>query len=274
MVKKKLCGASHEANQPKANSPEIFSLSSSTYKSPQLIFQQNNTQPTFALLLIRNGVSVASELAAILIYNMGKREELKSELKEIWHVLILSKQCFNYTLYFHKPDTQEELEYLNYSRDFRFIRHILWRMTVIELSKIFSKSKRRDKFNFVNLINKLRKNGYYSCLDFPSDILDRWVSDLNIHSNIIERLLTLRDKYYAHSDNLNEPLDIIILFDEIKELILLLENLITDINKIVFQTASRFEPLDNILIDFDLIKILSRDKKRKIEKLITGADST
>ena len=88
---------------------------------------------------------------------MDKKVEIKNDIWNIWQILITAKDSFQYSFYLHKPDTEEEQDYLNHSPDFIFIRHILWRMCIIELSKLFSNSKDRDRFNIFHFIKKLNK---------------------------------------------------------------------------------------------------------------------
>jgi hypothetical protein len=56
---------------------------------------------------------------------MPNKDEIKESIWAIWKISILAKKCLKYSIYLHKPETKDELDYLNYSRDFHFIRHIV-----------------------------------------------------------------------------------------------------------------------------------------------------
>ena len=83
---------------------------------------------------------------------MTKVEELKKETWRIVEIYLSAKENFNYCHYLHEPDTREEAEYLKVDRDLRFIRHSLWRLSIIELAKLFSDRKSTHKFNLLHFV--------------------------------------------------------------------------------------------------------------------------
>lgn len=68
---------------------------------------------------------------------MTKKQELNKELTQVWLILVAAKESFNYCYYMYKPKSDEELSYINDSKDFCYIRFLLWRVTIIELAKLF-----------------------------------------------------------------------------------------------------------------------------------------
>ena len=87
---------------------------------------------------------------------MSKKEELKENILSIWKILNNCKESFLFCKYLYVPETQNEKEYIENSRYFKYIRHILWRNSVIELSKLFSTSRNRDKYNISHFIKKIK----------------------------------------------------------------------------------------------------------------------
>lgn len=137
----------------------------------------------------------------VLVFKMAlKKDEIKQEIWGIWEILILARECFEYSNYLYNPDTKEEKEYLTYSEDFDFIRHILWRMTIIELSKLFSGSRKRDRFEIKTFIAKLKKSGQFSEAGISEATINKWETELLDSNKTVKNILTLRDKIYAHSD--------------------------------------------------------------------------
>lgn len=112
-----------------------------------------------------------------------KKEKLKKNIRSIWEILTISKECFEYAFYFHKPETDDESEYLNKSRDFKFIRHILWRMTIIELSKLFRNSKNSDRHNLNHFINQLKRNQYFGDIGVLEEKIQNWEKVLQDNQN-------------------------------------------------------------------------------------------
>jgi hypothetical protein len=187
----------------------------------------------------------------------------------IWQIFIVCNECYDYAHYFHEPNTTKEIIYIERSKDFRFFRQILWQMTIIELSKLFCSSSQRDRYNLFHLINRLEKNAYYGKLSFDTQTLSKWKIILNKNQGLIENILILRDKFYAHSDPQNEKYSgRIITFKEIKGLLLFVEEVIKEIYHQIFHSEAH---IDNLFFDknnFDLINLLIGEKSRKIDELI------
>ena len=166
---------------------------------------------------------------------MTKKEEIKENILSIWKILNNCKESFQFCKYLHVPETQNEKEYIENSRYFKYIRHILWRNSVIELSKLFSTSKNRDKYNITHFIKKLKPQGHFKIFKIDIYKIYDWESTFATNNVIIEDLLILRDKVYAHTDvlNANESLNGLT-FQEMEILIELVEDLIREIYRSVF----------------------------------------
>lgn len=80
-----------------------------------------------------------------------------------------------------------------------FIRLALWRLTVIELCKLFSDSE-NQKYNLQKLLRKIAKDNKYKDLNFDNDILKQYQENLNGFADSIDEIKRLRDKLYAHTD--------------------------------------------------------------------------
>lgn len=194
-----------------------------------------------------------------------KKQELKDNILRIWEILTISKECFGYAFYFHKPETEDESEYLHKSKDFIFIRHVLWRMTIIELSKLFSNSKNRDKYNLFHFINKLKRNQYFGDIGILNEKILHWEIILTDNQNLVDDILVLRDKVYAHTDPKNKHLKLLdISFQEIEILIKLSEEIIIEIYSVAFDADVRFRPVYFNKERFNLIKILAEEKRNRV----------
>lgn len=193
-----------------------------------------------------------------------KKEKLKKNIRSIWEILTISKECFEYAFYFHKPETDDESEYLNKSRDFKFIRHILWRMTIIELSKLFRNSKNSDRHNLNHFINQLKRNQYFGDIGVLEEKIQNWEKVLQDNQKLITNILTLRDNVYAHTDLKKVDFKLInISFQEIEILINLSEEIIKEIYSVAFDSDVRFRAIYFNKDRFDLIKILAEEKKNR-----------
>lgn len=197
------------------------------------------------------------------------KDEIKQEIWGIWEILILARECFAYSNYFYNPDTKEESEYLSFSQDFDFIRHVLWRMTIIELSKLFSSSSKRDRFNLSHFISKLKKSGQFSKAGIKDLTIDNWETELSNNKRTISDILTLRDKMYAHSDFKKDDYNTVqITFQEVEKLINIIENLIKEIHLTVLGADTEMATIIFDKQNFNIIKILADEKRKAIETIL------
>ena len=200
---------------------------------------------------------------------MDRKSELKNEISNIWEIFINANECFHYSFYLHKPDTQDEFDYLNKSNDLQYIRHVMWRMSIIELSKLFSGSKTRDRYNIQHLIGKLRKDGNFGNIGISDETLNKWETEIEKNKEIINSILILRDKIYAHTDSdktkyLNTDLS----FKQIEFLLKIVEVIIRDIHSSVFDA---YADVETVVFDrerFNIVKILAKAEKNRIQRLL------
>jgi hypothetical protein len=198
---------------------------------------------------------------------MEKKEILRVEVSKIWKIFIICKECFDYSYYLYKPETKEEFDYLQKSRDFEFIRQIMWRMSIIELSKLFSSSSKRDRYNLYHLINRFKEPGNYSDISVDKTTLGLWESQLSKNQIVIDKILTLRDKLYAHTDSDSETFRAMsISFEEVKGLLQIIEDVIKQIYQQVFESEAMVENLFFEKTRFKVIKILCEEEKRKLSE--------
>jgi AbiU2 len=200
---------------------------------------------------------------------MPTKEELKENIWSIWKILILAKECHQFSFYLYQPKTSEEAAYINNSRHLQFIRHILWRNTAIELSKLFNKSQRRDKFNIFHFINKLRHDQYFGQFKINPKKISEWENKLESNKHNIDLILKLRDKVYGHTD-LKEPnkeLDIPT-FEETKILIEIVESIIQEIFSTAFDSHATMETPIFDRNRFNMIKVLAEEKENRMGKSI------
>jgi len=200
---------------------------------------------------------------------MDRKSELENEISNIWEIFINANECFHYSFYLHKPDTQDEFDYLNKSNDLQYIRHVMWRMTIIELSKLFSGSKTRDRYNIQHLIGKLKKDGNFGNIGISDETLNKWETEIEKNKEIIDYILILRDKIYAHTDSdKTKYLNIDLSFKQIEFLLKIVEVIIRDIHSSVFDA---YADVETVVFDrkrFNIVKILAEAEKNRIQRLL------
>ncbi|TDN80383.1 hypothetical protein DET49_13224 [Salegentibacter sp. 24] len=199
---------------------------------------------------------------------MSQKEEINNNIWEIWKISLNAKRFLKYSFYLHKPDTNEEFEYLKKSRDFKFIADALWRNCVIELSKLFYDSKKRDKFNIFHFIKKLEKDVHFRNFKISKTKIDFWYNQIEENRKTIDLITELRDKVYAHTDG---PIERIGLdtptFEQTEKLIDIIESVITEIYSSVFDSHAMMNSPNLELNPSKIIKILAAEKKARISDM-------
>lgn len=191
--------------------------------------------------------------------------DLKSDIWSIWKILINCKENFLYSRYLHKPDTETEAEYLNYSQHFKFLRHSLWRLCIIELHKLLSKSD-KDVYNLRTFLNNL-KNNIYKGHNVPVETITEWRNTLLSKKSTIKKILLLRNKLYAHTDKDVDKLSVDITFEEVHDLIYIIEKVIRGIYIYSFDSDILTETPVFERGRFDIIKILAKEKSERIDAI-------
>ena len=200
---------------------------------------------------------------------MTKKEEIKEEIWQIWQILLVAKECYSYSFYLNKPDTEEELQYLNNSKDFQFIRLTMWKMFVIELSKLFKQSVKSDRYNIFHFISKLKKGGNFGKMGISESKIEEWEENINRNSETISKILILRDKLYSHTDTDKEKhKKTDTSFEETEELIKIIELIIQEIYSTVFDAEALMETIFFKRERFKLIEILAKERIRSREELL------
>lgn len=200
---------------------------------------------------------------------MIRKEEIKEEIWQIWQILLIAKECHSYSFYLHKPDTKEELDYLQHSRDFHFIRHIMWRMNVIELSKLFRDSPENDRFNIFHFIRKLKKGGHFGKLGISENKIAEWESKISDNTQTILEILILRDKLYSHTaPNKEKYSKSDVTFEKTEELIKIVESVIQEIYSSVFDSHASISTISFDRKRFKIIEILAEERNKITRALL------
>lgn len=193
---------------------------------------------------------------------MDKKPGIENDISNIWEILIMAKECLCYSQYMHQPDTKAERNYIDKSTDFQFIRHILWRMCIIEVAKLFSKNAGTHHFNIFHFINKFKKSGEYFHYLNDQETTKEWERRIEAMKDVIVDVLKLRNKIYAHTDAGKDLIKTDVSFADVERLLLIIEDVIREIYSSIFDT---FADIDTIHFDkgrFKMIKILSYENER------------
>lgn len=197
---------------------------------------------------------------------MTEMEELQNDLTQISKIYTIAKETFDYCFYLHKPNSELEREYLSKNKHLIFIRHILWRQTVVEIFKLVSGGK-NDKFGLSGFLSKLHQEEEVQ-KKVGSDFFLKCKRRLRTNKNAIKNIGLLRDKIYAHTDRDSgayKNLDLA--FENVQKVFDSIGEIIKDIYEQVFDGHLELRNLNFERDRFDLIKVLAEHHNEKIKNL-------
>jgi hypothetical protein len=189
---------------------------------------------------------------------MSKLDDCKHDISKMYRILMETIITYDYCFYFHEPETRKEKLFLDGNRHMRWIRHEMYRLTVIDLAKLVTDAPATHKYNFFKLLRKLYPQGEYSGLRIDPAKVGEWESILYSHTDTISRIKNLRDKIYGHTDSsIPAKEDLEVGFTEI-------EDLLNDLKDIFFEVAEKavgvthsFKNINFQRRSFNMIRVLA-----------------
>jgi hypothetical protein len=201
-----------------------------------------------------------------------KKEELETKLGKIAQIFMFAKDTYLYTDYFHQPDTPEELEVSTnspHAGHLSFIRHILYRTLIVELAKLFS-DKSGDKYRLGALIQSFKITSYFGDMGISETTIQKWESQFNADQAIIDDVITLRDRIYAHTDSLKDDyLNIDLSVKKTHTLLSIAETMIKEIYRVVLNTDLYTESPQFDRQRFGILKLLAKAEKQRQQEIIS-----
>jgi len=167
---------------------------------------------------------------------MSKLKEIEQEITLITEIYFSAKENFNYSYYFNHPSSTEELAFVNKDSHIKYIRHSLWRIAIIELAKLFSTRNSTDKLNLLHFLSKFKSDAHYGNLEIDQLKLAEWETVIYSAQKVIDNILKLRDKIYAHTVREKEHLnEIEFYFKDLHDLFDLIKNIIVEVNLVALK---------------------------------------
>ena len=203
---------------------------------------------------------------------MGKKDLLQGDLDKVHKCLVNIIQSFEFCYYLNYPKNNDKLDeknfkYISRSGFFTFTRYALWRVAIVELSKLLNPVKTTDKYNIYHILNKLKKDGDYRSLKCDQEIIIKWEEILSQHSKSIVEVRSLRMKLYSHIDHDYKKIieESNLTLRETQSLINAIVLIITEIYFVLFDRSISFGPIypdkelkriiDSILVQRDNFNI-------------------
>ena len=167
--------------------------------------------------------------------------------------------------YLYIPKTDEEKEYLQNSRYFKLIKIALFRNCIVELCKI-TKASKNNYFNLPAIIRAVKK---HSSLEKDSNVEIKNIETIFKEIEpLTDRIIILRNDFIAHT-KLNQ-VDPNITFDELDEYILVIEEIVQQLFRLVKDSHIEFRPISFDRDNFDIISILAENKVNRRNSIMEG----
>lgn len=174
------------------------------------------------------------------------KDYFEKELENILQIHFDAKYYFKDVKYLNKPETTEEAIVIVDNFIIRRIRFSFWRLGIIEIAKLFLKS-RNQHYNLLDYIESLifGYETYPWIQRIKRDKLEEWLKNLNSEriKSIRDKISVQRDNYFAHTDkNPHRKLSSVQLsFSDVDELIKLTESIIFELKVNCLSVHTDFE---------------------------------
>ncbi|SHE95523.1 hypothetical protein [Chryseobacterium sp. OV279] len=192
------------------------------------------------------------------------QNNLQEELTTISRIILNAKSSFDVVLFLNN-DNHKKANLINkekISSDFfRFVEVNFFRITIIELFKLFSSNK-NDYYSFYSLGTRFNSGQKYDKLTISNDTLKSIRLLLKQSKNSIKKLMVLRNKVYAHSDQDFKNYIGIMDIKEINNLISISKTIFNNFYSETYKKEFFFDfplgtPLDNLEHLFEKIEFYS-----------------
>jgi hypothetical protein len=198
--------------------------------------------------------------------------EAEAKLQEIAQIFMFAMEAYLYSEYFHKPDTSDELEVSTNSPHavhLTFIRHVMYRTLVVELAKLFSRSQ-HDQYRLQAFIQTFKPEGVNAHMKIPASTIDDLETLFFRNVDIIQDVINLRNKVYAHTDKGKDDfLDIDLSFGKIQTLLSVAECIIQEIYRVAFDTTLITDSPSFERKRFGMLKLLAKAEKQRKEEIFS-----
>ncbi len=173
-------------------------------------------------------------------------KELSNELVKITEIHVRAKIYLHDAHYLFFPPTGKEIDIADRTLLIWKIREAFWKLGIIEIAKLFQKSKNQN-YNLLTFLDNLIDN--YECYDwlqvFPIMEYKNWRSSINSPniSRIREEVSILRDNYFAHTDRNPKKItsEVYRIFEDLTLLINITEDIIFNLRSKCFLIYTDFD---------------------------------
>lgn len=195
----------------------------------------------------------------------SNKDQLREKLDKIGGIFLSAKEHFIICKYLYNPDTERERKYLNNSNFFSLVSHAFWRLSIIELSKLINESS-SEKFNVHRLIARFKKDNDLAKLGLDESLVKEWENSFSENKGIIEVVLNLRHKLYAHTDPKGEEYaKAELYFSDVEKLMDIIKDILDKIYSSIFDEGLHFVPLVPDSETSSLVRLIVEAKEEKLK---------
>lgn len=133
---------------------------------------------------------------------------LREDISRMIQIVLKAQESYRIVDYLMQKDSDFYAQHIKRKNHFfNDVKHTYWRITVIELTKLFyfnqndvTQTKNREHFNLRHLLKNLSPENPYHWVKIDPLVLARWHKEIKKCDKTVLNLMMLRDKLYAHDD--------------------------------------------------------------------------
>lgn len=196
--------------------------------------------------------------------NHQRKKQLEKHISVLNNITLKAQEAYLIVFYLHKDEDNDDVMYVKRMHTFfNYSRVIYWQITIIEIAKLLNE---KEKTSIAKIINRVKKDGEYSELGVPKELISKWEQLLENEKESIKNIKDQRDKVYAHEDGSDDITNLIPL-SKIEAFLALFKEIILELGKLLGLTHRMFDLINSPATNLEYsIKVIAKEKKNEVEK--------
>jgi len=198
--------------------------------------------------------------------------DLVGLLDNAFKIFVISNESFLFAKYFDTGIDDFQNEVIK-KPSIRYIQHNMWRSCVIELAKLYTNGK-HNHFSFYKIITEIRKHNIENFVENSeyTSLLKNWNDIIKSNLPLINQIIKLRTKLYAHTDIDSKAMlkDIDFTYEMFEKLLATTLTLLIDLNDKILNRTLIYRPIyfNNVRIVEILAENTKMTRKERVAKAL------
>ncbi len=171
--------------------------------------------------------------------------KLYKHTTEIRDIMFNAQSAYKIVNFLYRERSGVEIEVININQFLLYTAEINWRIYTIEMAKLFA-NRKSEHFNIHEYIKKFQPGREYRNINVSDSSILIWQQNLALTKDAtwINNLLQQRDSKYSHTDRNREHIKNILSFADAKELLQIIQRMLSEVFHSVFGESMLFDPIN------------------------------